>query len=478
MHKFTIYSFFAFLLLFSFFINTARAQQNRVWTLEECIEHAWENNLHLQQQKLTLGIARENLSQSRANLFPSLNASASHAYNFGRRVDPFTNEFSTESIQSNNFSLSTAVNIFNGFQLQNAIKQNAIELEATRFDLDKTYNDIALMVASAYLQVLFAGELVENAVNQLEISRLQVERTARLVEAGTLPRGALLTIQAQMATEELQLVNAQNQLDLSYLNLSQLLFLPPEEEFVIASPDIDLEPEEEPGQSPMQVFQTAAQQQPEVKSAELRIVSAERGLDIARGGRYPMLSLRGALGTGYSEASIEPVGSTVVGVEPIAVTASGEDVFVPVFAYDTRIKPFRNQVEDNFNQSVGLYLTIPIFNNYQTRSAISRSRINLDNARLQNQIVREQLFQTIQQAHADATAALKRYTATDKNVEALEESFRYSEQRFNVGMMNSVEYNDAKNRLAAAQSEMLQAKYEYLFRMKILDFYMGNPLSL
>lgn len=436
------------LFLLTTFSGAVHAQQP--WTLEECIEHAWENNLRLQQQRLTVDLARENLNQSRANQLPNLNGSASHVYSFGRTIDPFTNDFATERVQSNNFSLSSGMNLFSGFQVQNTIKQNRLELEASHLDLEKSYNDVALMVASAYLQVLFSSELVDIAVNQIEISKQQVDRTGKLVEAGALPQGALLTIQAQLATEELQLVNAQNQLDLAYLNLSQILFLAPDQPFSIAFPAADIEPDQEPDQSPMQVFQTAVLQQPEVRSSEIRIGSAERGLSIARGARSPMLRLSGSYGTGYSEASL--------------------GMF--------RTKPFADQLKDNLNRSLGLFLSIPVFNNSQARTNISRSKINLENAQLQNQIVREQLFQTIQQAHADAGAALKRYQATEKNLTALEESFRYTEQRFNVGMVNSVEYNDGKNRLAAAQSELLQSKYEYIFRMKILDFYQGKPLSL
>jgi outer membrane protein len=255
------------------------------------------------------------------------------------------------------------------------------------------------------------------------------------------------------------------------------MYLPADYDFAIVVPEIDVDQVVNDALSPMQIYSVAAAEQPQVKASELRILGAERGLAVARGGRSPMVGIRGALGTGYSSARLELI--DVVFVEPrlIGMTASGEQVFGAVFNYITATKPFRNQLDENLNQSLGLFLSIPIFNNYQVRSAIGRSRIGLENARLQNQIVHEQLFQTIQQSHADASAALKRYSATEKNVLALQESFRYTDQRFNVGMVNTVEYNDAKNRLAAAESELLQSKYEYVFRMKILEFYLGMPLS-
>jgi outer membrane protein len=457
-------------LMLALCIQPLTSQTREYWTLEDCIEFAWQNNLQLQQQKLSVSIARENLIQSKANVYPNLNAGASHAYNVGRTVDPFTNDFITETVQSNNFNVTSGVNLFNGFQLRNIIRQNEHELEAGKLDLERSYNDVALTVASAYLQILFSLEVLENANNQLDISLQQVERTEKLVEAGTLPRGSLLTIQAQMATEELQVVNANNQLDIAILNLRQMLYLPVDDEFTIEVPQVDILPDEEVKDSPMQVYQTALQIQPEIKSAEVRVFSAEKGLAASKGARSPSLALRGSLGTGYSDARRETVGEPQIVIDPITGLPSVE--------FQTRVKPFNDQIRENRNYSIGIFLNIPIFNNYQVRSNISRSQINLENARIQNQIVRDQLFKTIQQAHADAQAALKRYMATEKNVVALEEAYRYTEQRFNVGMVNSLEYNDSKNRLNIANSELLQSKYEYVFRTKILEFYMGIPLRM
>ena len=467
-----------FLVFLTGILMPGNAPAQMPWTLQDCINHALENNLQIKQQQLGVEVAKESLTQGQANRFPSINANASHGYNFGRTIDPFTNEFATESVRSNNFSVSSGVTLFNGFQIHNSIQQRELELRASQFDVETMQNDISLAVAADYLQILYSLEMVEIAANQLEITEQQVARTAQLVEAGTLARGSLFTVQAQAASEELQLVNAQNQLDIAYLNLAQLLDLSYLEGFEIAVPEIAILPDDDLDMSPMQVYSTAVQTQPTVKAAEVRVSSAEKGLLIARGGRSPMLSIRGSYGTGYSGASREVVETIEGSPRQIGRTASGESVFAPTIDVQTRIKPFGDQLNDNLNRSIGLFLTIPIFNNFQTRSAIGRSQISLENARLSQQLVRDQLFKTIQQAHADAQGALKRYEATETNVIALEESFRYTEQRFNVGMVNSLEYNDAKNRLTAAQSEMLQAKYEFVFRTKVLDFYMGNPLSI
>ncbi len=467
-----------FLVFLTGILLPGNAAAQMPWTLEDCINYALENNLQIKQQQLGVEIAKENLTQGKANRFPSMNANASHGYNFGRTIDPFTNEFATESVRSNNFSVSSGVTLFNGFQIHNSIQQREFELRANQFDVETMQNDISLAVAADYLQILFSLEMVAIAANQLEITAQQVARTAQLVEAGTLARGSLFTVQAQAASEELQLVNAQNQLDIAYLNLAQLLDISATEGFEIAVPEIAILPDDDLELSPMQVYSTAVQTQPNVKAAEVRVSSAEKGLLIARGGRSPMLSMRGSYGTGYSGASREVVETIEGSPRQIGLTETGVPVFAPTIDVQTRIKPFGDQLNDNLNRSIGLFLTIPVFNNFQTRSAIGRSQISLENARLSQQLVRDQLFKTIQQAHADAQGALKRYEATETNVIALEESFRYTEQRFNVGMVNSLEYNDAKNRLTAAQSEMLQAKYEFVFRTKVLDFYMGNPLSI
>ncbi len=477
MKAFRIIRYFFALLIFLPF--SVRSDEGSIpWSLEDCVMHALENNLRIQQQKLGVDIARENLRQSRANQFPTLNSGASHSYNYGRTLDPLTNEFATERVQTNNFNLSSGLTLFSGFQIRNSIARDRDDLQASIYDVEAIENDIALAVASAYLQILFAYELAEVAANQLDITRQQVDRTSKLVEAGTLARGSLLTIQAQEATEELQLVNRENQLRLAYLDLMQLLDLRDDTEFRIKVPDITITPAEILEQSPMQIYMSAVQIQPNILSADLIVSTAEKTYKIARGAHSPRLSLSGSMGTGYSEARLQ-IAEVIEGdPQMIGQTASGEAVFAPTFNFETEIIPFRDQIEENVNRSVGLFLQIPIFNNFQARTNISRTKIGLENARLQRQLIRDQLYKTIEQAHQDANAALKRYMATEKNVEALEESFRYTEERFNVGMANIIEYNDAKNRLATAQSELLQSKYEYVFRKQILNFYIGNPITL
>lgn len=458
-------------------IPTLSVQAQRLWSLDECLRYGLANNLQIQQGQLNVDMQQSNLIRARASQLPSFNASATHAINTGRTIDPFTNTFATEDVRSNNFGLSGGLTLFNGFQIRNTIKQAEVDLEANRYDVAKMENDMLLAITSGFLQVLFAYELLAVAESSLALSRLQVERTGRLVEAGVLARGSLLSIEAQAASEELQVVNHQNRLDLAYLDLAQLLRIEDIENFRIQRPVLEIESLDEVPYTPMQIFSKAIPNQPDIRSADLRISSAAYGLRVAQGARSPILSLRGTYGTGYSGA-IREITDIIIGERQIGVTQGGERVFGPSIDYTTRVRPFRNQLEDNLNRSFAFVLTIPILNNLQVNNNISRARISLESAQLNRQMVHDQFFKSIQQAHADARAALKRYQSTTKNVQALEEAFRYAEQKFSVGVVNSFEFNDAKNRLTFALSERIQAKYDFVFRTKVLDFYLGNPITL
>jgi len=474
MQSFRIY-LLAYLFMLPVFSGFSANAQTK-WSLEASIRHALQNNLQIRQGRLNVGLAHENLSGVRASQLPSLNANALHGINTGRTIDPFTNTFAVENVRTNNFGMSTGLTLFSGFQIRNSIEQSRHDLEASRYDVDKMVNDVTLAVTSAYLQILLNRELVEVAARNLDITRLQIERTARLVEAGTLARGSLLTIEAQAATDELQLINAQNQLEFAFLNLAQLLRLEDHQGFEIEIPEIDISAIGVIEYTPMQIFNASVGNQPEVQSAGFREASAERGVRVALGARSPTLSLRASYGTGYSGAFRE-ITDVIMVQTPIGVTASGETVFGPSFDHTTRIKPFRSQFEDNLNRSITFVLTIPLVNNWQVNNNINRSQIALENARVHKEIVRDQFFMSIQQAYADARAALKRHNSTSKNVVALEEAFRYTSQKFNLGMVNNLEFNDARNRLSTAQSDLVRAKYEYVFRVKMLNYFMGEPIS-
>jgi outer membrane protein len=465
-----------FVLSCVFFLQDLKAQEK--WSLSRCITHAHENNIQIKQAYLNAELANANLWQAKASTLPTLNGNASHAYNYGRTIDPFTNQFATDLIRSNNFALSSNFNLFSGFQNFNQVRQSQLEFLAARYDAERTANDISLNIATAYLQILFAEELLIIAENQVNITQQQVERSKKLVEAGALARGGLLEVEAQLATEDLQLVNARNQLDLSVLTLKQLLDLPPGTPFNIERPVLNMPTGNLLSLSPEVISAHAQTIMPEIRSAELRVRSSQKSLLTARGGASPRLFLSGSLGTGFSGLRQRVVDLQLMGIQTIGQTQGGENVFAPLISPVFERIPFNEQINDNFNQSFGFFLTVPIFNGLQTRTTISRAKIARYNAEYHLQLAELQLNRNVQQAYADAVAAFKRHAATERALDALRESFKYAEQRFNVGALNALDYNNAKNRLVSAESDKLQAKYDYIFKLKVLDFYQGKPLTL
>ena len=472
-----------FLLQFLFVSLIGSSQETKIWTLEDCINYALDNNLSLKKQDLMISNQEELLLQSKLGILPNLNGYASHGYNWGQRIDPFTNEFATDRVRSNNLYLQGDLNLFSGMQQLNTIKRNMLDLRSAQYDADYYSDEISISVATQYLQTLFYIEYVTIANNQIDITRQQVDRTAKLVEAGTLAKGDQLTIEAQLASEELSLVEAENNLALSYLDLTQLLELPTPKGFVIEKPELGLIQQPEIF-TPEQIFGVAVQERPEIKSAETKLESSQKTLSIAKGGYYPSLSLNGSLGSGYS-------GANVIGSNPISIerefgywyTSDPSNPVVPVYGIQDGFesysaKPWGDQLEDNLNESVGLNLRIPIFNGWVTNSSVSRAKINVESATLDVQMQKNSLYKIIQQSYNDALAAFNKHKAADKKVNATRESFNYAEQKFNVGLINSVEYNNAKKEYNNALSELIQAKYDFVFRTTVIDFYMGKPLTL
>jgi len=441
--------FLGFILLLGAVTVTA---QQKAWTLEECITHALQNNIRIKQQEIMTQYQQTALEQSKLNLLPTLNGSASHNYSFGRALDETTYEFTeNETVQSNNFYAGSNVTLFHGLVNYNTIQKNKYQLLASEQDLERFRDDISLSIALAYLQILLNQELVTATEAQVDLTRQQIERTGKLVEAGSLARGNLLDIEAQAAREELQLVNLQNQLTLSLLTLAQMLELPNADDFAVAVPVITLD-DEAVKSGPSDIYSVAEKTRPEVLSAEYQLKSAELDLAIARGGRSPRLSLGASASTGYSDKRLKPV---------------------TFEAY-----PFGEQLNDNLNYGLGFSLNIPIFNGWQVNTGIRNSKLGIENSQYALENTKKELYKSIQQAFTDANGALKKYNASQKAVTSMEEAFRYAEQKLDVGLVTAVEYNQSKTQLLSAQSEMAQAKYEFVFKTKVLDFYRGIPLTL
>ncbi|WP_180754501.1 TolC family protein [Hymenobacter sp. DG01] len=460
------------------------------WTLQRAIDYALQNNLTVRQQQLTSELQNATLRQSRAALLPSANISGTQAWNYGTSLDPLTNDFVSQTIRSNNFSANSQVTLFSGFQLRNTVKRNALDSQASGLDIEKSRNDLALNVASAFLQLVLAEELVRTNEVRVSSTQAQVERTQKLLRAGSIPESSLLDIQAQLASDELNVITAQNQRDLARLTLTQLLNLPSPTGFQIEVPPL-ADPDDEPllEADPDGTYQTAQSLLPEIKAADLRVRSAQSSLDIARGGYYPRLAFGAGIFTGFSSSRLARVfngdSTDAVAVPVFQPGTGGQPVPSQYFLLQPKqaipeLLPssFSRQLKDNLGKSLQFSLQIPILNGLQTRTGVQRAQINIQQQELRAEQTRLQLRQSIQQAYADAIAAQRRYLSSRRQVEALTTAYRNAEIRFNNGLLNGTEFNIAKNNLTAAESTMIQAKYEFIFRRKVLDFYQGRPIQL
>jgi len=466
-------------------IGSTAFSQTEKWTLEKCIQHALENNIQIKQQKLQLDINKKDHLQSKANLLPTLNADASHSFNSGRALDETTYQFTdNETIQSSNFNISSSLTLFSGLQKINSIKRAKLDLMAGVKDLEKIQNDISINVTSAFLQILFNTDILTSTQNQLEVTKLQVERTKKLVDAGSLPQGNLLEIQAQAAQEEYNVVTYQNQLDLSVVQLTQLLELESPVGFEIEVPNITIEEHAKQLNDISSTYSMALSTMPEIASAELNVDIQEKNLQIARGGYYPTLSLSAGMNSRYSSLqktrTIPDLNSPATARQIGYVSGTGDPV-MSMALYSQMISQdygFIDQFKDNKSSYLGFRLSIPILNGLQTRTRVAKAKIAQNQSMLQLESTKKDVLKKVQQAFYDASAALKKYHSSEKSVLAIKEAFRYTEEKYTVGMVNTLEYNQAKNRLIKAESDLIQAKYEYVFKTNILDFYRGNPISL
>jgi len=433
-----------FLLIISLSVNAQ--ETNKVWTLRECIDYAIKNNISVKRSDLNIIQNQAALDQSKAALAPSVNGRATHVYNFGQNEDPTTGVITDFESRTNTFGLSANMTLFNGFSNYNTIKQNSFLVEASIADLTQAKNDVGLNVTQAYLQIIFNNELLEAAELQLASSEEQERRTKALVENGALPIADQLQAEAQKATNETQVINRQNDLNLARLQLMQLLQLAYDPQFDIEVPDLEPENLDALQLNSEEVYEIALTTQPNIKAAELRIEASDLGVSVAKGGRLPSISAFAGVDTRYN------------------------NLIADVFS-------FSEQVETNLGQNVGFSLNVPIFNNFQIRQSIQNARINNDRAKLNQQETENTLRQQVEQAYLNAKAALQTYISAERQVKATKLLYDNLKKQREVGAANITDFTVAENNYNQAVSDFIRAKYDYIFRRKILDFYQGKPLE-
>jgi len=467
-------------------LSLTNACQAQSWTLDSCVARAIEYNISLQIGKNNVELAEINEASSFGSMLPNLNGQMSHGYNWGQRIDPFTNSFATSRIRSNQIGVASSVNLFNGFVLRNTYEQSKISSDISRWNYNKTQNDVALNVATSFLNVLMAKEMLRNAQRNLEATSTQSARIAKLVTGGQLAQNTLTQIESQLAANQASLTSAENAFTLAKIQLMQWMRLDVRQvdTFQISAPEMPDDPDASLIISnPDVAVQAALNAFPEIKSAELNVARTQLGEKIAEGGYYPSLNASLSLGTGYSGAAKVITGNPDTLSFPIGtVYGSGNLVMsIPQTIYgsdDYSTKSFGNQFADNVNRSLFFTLNIPVFNGFSNRNAVNRARINTEQAQLQLEQSRMTLEQEVLRAHQDAMASYANYQSNKASMDAAKKALDWAQSRYENGAIDFSEYFNARILFENAQSLTTRAKYEYIFKISILEFYQGKSISL
>jgi outer membrane protein len=469
--------------VFSFFILTlftvvasAQAGDSSRLSLKQSIDIALKNNPQVQQSDFQLQASAVNLKQAKANVLPDLFGNVGHGLNQGRSIDPFTNSYINQGVAFGNYNVSSGVVLFNGYQLKNLIQQSSLTYEANKMDVQQTKDNITLNVILAYLQILNNQDQIVQSRAQADVTRKQVERLNVMNEAGAIVPAQFYDLKGQLANDELALINSQNALKNARLNLSQLMNVPYNRSLEVQplnAADFSLLYDGDPSA----IYGLSEKNLALIKAADLRKQSAEKGVQVARGGFYPTVTLSGSLGTNFSSAAQTQIQGNTVEV------ASGDFVTIgtnkiPVITQRTNFSSekigYMNQFTNNYNTSIFLNVRVPIFNAYRTRNRITLAKIEQRTAEVAAQNVKTQLGQDIEQAYFSMTNALDRYKTLEQQVKDFDESFRTAEVRFSAGALTQIDYLIAKNNVDRAKNNLIIARYDYLFRTKILDYYQGR----
>lgn len=479
-------------LVFSFAFSFDIVAQT-TWSLQSCIDHAFEHNLQVKQSELNTDRAKINHLGAIGAYLPSINASGSHGYNIGQTLDPFTNDWATDMTQSNNFGLSTGITLFNGFRNHLNMRRAILGISIAELNLDQSKNDLALSISAAYLNILFQEEFVKLAKLNLETTRRQVERVSKLVDAGASPAADLLDVKAQEASDAASLISSENARFLAKLNLVQMLQLEGDKAsgFEIIAPQIgDLEVSPIP-QTAQAAVSYAMTNFPQIKAVEYSVDDAELALSVAKSGRYPRISGSYNLGTGYSGNRKAPVGEPIQDYVQIGYSNDGFELYAVGFDQDMRpympldyyytefeTIPFMDQLNSNVNQSIFFSMSMPIFNGFSVQNNVEQAKVNVLQSKYAKESTSQVLRTSIESAWADAKAAQKTLTAQEAALTSAELAFANTELRFEAGAVSALEYADARNRLDNARINAMRTRYDLVFKSKILDFYQGKAITL
>ena len=454
------------------------------WDLKRAVDYALTNNISVKQQDIQARLQRLIYDQSKLSQYPNLNFGNSVGISTGRSIDRTTNQFTTQSIFYSGFSLQSSVDVFNFGSKKYNIAANKYAAEADLASVEKIKNDIALNVAGAYLQALLSKQQVGISSLQIGQTRAQLENTRKLVNAGSVPELNAAQIEAQLALDSSNYVTALGSETMGLLNLKALLNLDAGVAFEIETPPVSMIPVEPLGElQPEAVYRLALMNLPQQRVNELRLRSAEKSVDAARASMYPSISLSGSLQTNYSNAknTTEFLGSSMNGFNPIGIVKGTSDtVLAPILQprYRFYAAPFGTQFLDNFNNGIGVNISVPIFNGGAAKTSWKRAQLNVQSFQLQQQQDNFTLKQDIYKAYTDAVTSMQKFAAYSKTVAANEKAFEFATKRYNVGLLNTIDLITTQNNLFNARLQQLLAQFDYVFKMKVLEFYKGQGLKL
>ena len=449
----------AFVFLLGFSIQAQTTTQTKGWTLEECVNYAIKNNISIKQTELDTVSANINKKGAIGSFLPSLNSNASHSWNIGLNTDPVTNVKRNQTTQYTSIGAGVGFDIYKGMQNQNALRKANLSIVASKYQLLKMKEDIALNVANAYLQVLFNKENLKVQQEQLAINEKQYKRSEELVKAGSIPRGDLLDVKATVASNKQNVITAENSLLISKLSLAQLLQLKEFWDFDVVDATSAKDENNIMSIKPIDIYQKAKETRTELKIAKTNLEIAEKNVAIARGGFQPTLQGFYNFNTQISYADV------------VAFDGNGNIIGKKSAA------PFSEQFNNNKGQSFGAQLSIPIFNGYSARNNVERFKVDLEKSKIALEQADLDLQRNVYTAFTDAKGALNAHESSIVALEARDEAYNYAKEKYAVGLMNSFDFNQSQTLLTNAQSEVLRTKYDYIFKIKILEFYFGIPID-
>jgi outer membrane protein len=467
-----------FLLLLALMGSQIQAQD--VWSLERCIEHAAKNSLAVKQAQTRIRDAELLLEQSQRSWLPSANASTNAGYNFGRTIDPTSNSFLNRSIGFNSLSLNASAPLYTGGQISNTIKQNKLSTEAARLDANTTVNNLSLDVAVAYLNILLSEEQLNNARKRLDLSKAQLEQTDRLIEAGSRPRNERLNLVSQVALDQQTVIEGENTVINNYLILSQLMLLPPGEQIQIEKIDVIVPADVNPDTYKLvDVYNLALNTQPQIMAGEKRLASAQVAVEAAKASMRPRLSIFGTLTANASTQykSISGYESTRIS-QTAYINNQAVNFEIPQNIPILTGQRYFDQINSTFGQSVGISLTVPIYNNDRFRIGVERSRLNVINTEITNQQLRQTLSSNVQRSITNARGSKRLLDAAIAGEDAARVAYVAAQDRYAIGAANSFDLSNARLNLDRAQIDLIRAKFQYVFNIKQVEFYQGKPLTL